>query len=72
MTTDRTPIAPPNASTDQAPNRPRGLPRRQRLAGGVASAVISAVLLGGIVYGMAGADEGLATMAGEPAGATFA
>ena len=45
-------IVTPNTSTDNARNRPVGLPRRQRIGAGLASAVISAVLLAGVVVGM--------------------
>ena len=38
MTTDRSAIVTPNTSTDNARNRPAGLPRRQRVASAAASA----------------------------------
>ena len=72
MTTTRTDdIVTPNASTDNASNRPAGLPRRQRLASAIASAVISGVLLGGIAYGMADSSDAPGVMAGEAATASL-
>jgi hypothetical protein len=69
MTTDRSRIVPPNASADRAPNRPAGLRRRERIGLGLASALISGVLLGGVVIGMTDSNGGPRVMAGE-AGAT--
>ena len=68
MTTTRTDdIVTPNASADNASNRPAGLPRRQRLASAIASALISGVLLGGVAYGMADVNDAPGAMAGDPA-----
>ncbi len=52
MTTDRTAVVTPNTSTDNAHNRPARLPRRQRVVSALASAAISGVMLGGVVFGM--------------------
>jgi hypothetical protein len=65
MPTDRNRTVSPNTSADQAPNRPAGLPRRQRIGLGLAGAVISGVLLGGVVLGMADTSDGARVMAGE-------
>ena len=72
MTADRTAIVPPNASADNARNRPAGLPRRQRVASAIASAVISGLLLGGVMFGMADLDEAPAVTAGTPDAAALA
>ena len=70
MTTDRTAIVTPCTSADNAPNRPAGLPRRQRVAAAIASAVISGLVLGGIAFGMCdGADAPVLTAASAAASA---
>ena len=67
MTTTRTEHVTPNTSTDNAANRPTGLPRRQRAAAAIASAVISAALLGGVLCGFIGPVDAPAAMAGAVA-----
>jgi len=69
MTTHRTAIVTPNTTTDNARNRPAGLPRRQRAVSMVASAVISGVMLGGVVFGMTDSHEA-PLVASAPAAAT--
>ena len=64
MTTVRNAIVTPNTSTDNARNRPASLPRRQRVASAIASAVISLVLLGGVVSGMLDASDARVVTAG--------
>ena len=61
MTTDRTAIVTPNTSADSARNRPASLPRRQRVASAIASAVISGVLLGSVVFGMVDSNDAATT-----------
>jgi hypothetical protein len=65
MNQHRTDIVTPNTSADNARNRPAGLPRRQRLGSAIVSAVISGVLLGGVVVGMTQASDGPQVMAGQ-------
>ena len=72
MTTDRTAIVTPNTSADNAPNRPAGLPRRQRVAAAIASAVISSVVLGGIAFGMCESGDAPALTAGGAVASTLA
>jgi ferric-dicitrate binding protein FerR (iron transport regulator) len=67
MTTTRTEHVTPNTSADNAANRPTGLPRRQRAAAAIASGLISAVLLGGVLYGFIGPVDAPAVIAGEAA-----
>ena len=67
MTTVRNAIVTPNTSTDNARNRPASLPRRQRVASAIASAVISSVLLGGVVFGMLDASDAPVVTAGTAA-----
>ena len=67
MTTDRTAIVTPNASADNARNRPAGLPRRQRVASAIASVAISGVLLGAVVFGMLEANDVPVVTAGTAA-----
>ena len=70
MTTDRRTIVTPNASADNARNRPASLPRRQRVASAVASAVISSVLLGGVVFGMIDSSDSPVVTAGTATAST--
>jgi len=72
MTTDHTAIVTPNTSADRARNRPAGLPRRQRVASAIASAVIAGVMLGGVVFGMTGSHEGPLVAAGPAAASASA
>ena len=67
MTTDRTAIVTPNTSADNARNRPASLPRRQRVASAIASAVISGALLGGVVFGMLDSNDAPVVTAGTAA-----
>ncbi len=64
MTAHRTAILPPNTSVDNARNRPASLPRRHRVASAIASALISGVLLGGVVFGMVDSKDAAAVTAG--------
>jgi hypothetical protein len=64
MTTDRTVLVTPNASTDNAANRPTRLPRRQRVASALASAIVSGVMLGGVVFGMIDSNDAPAVATG--------
>jgi len=57
MTTDRSPLATPNASADNARNRPSCLPRRERVVSALASVVVSGVMLGGVVFGMIDSND---------------
>ena len=72
MTTHRTAIVTPNTSTDNARNRPAGLPRRHRVASAIASAVISGVLLGSVVFGMVDSRDAATVTAGTASVATLA
>ena len=72
MTTDRTPIVTPNASTDNARNLPASLPRRQRVASAIASVAISGVLLGAVVFGMLDSSDAPVVTAGTGATSTLA
>jgi hypothetical protein len=65
MTTDHTAIITPNASADNAHNRPARLPRGSRFAAAIASAVISGVVLGGIAVGMCDTDDSAVVTAGS-------
>ncbi len=67
MTTVRNTIVTPNASADNAPNRPASLPRRQRVVSAIASAVISGVLLGSVVFGMLETNDAPVLTAGDAA-----
>ena len=67
MTASHRAIVTPNTSTDHAPNRPAPLPRRQRVAAAIASALISAFVLGGVLCGFTGAGDAPAVIAGEAA-----
>ncbi len=62
-----TDVVTPNTSTDNARNRPAGLPCRQRIGSAIASALISGVLLGSVIYGMTDSNDGPQVMAGEAA-----
>ena len=70
MTTDRTAIVTPNTSADNAPNRPAGLPRRQRAVAAIASAVISGLVLGGIAFGMCESGDAPVLTAGGATAST--
>ena len=72
MTTARNAIVTPNTSTDNARNRPAGLPRRHRVASAIASAVVSGVMLGGVVFGMLETNDAPAVTAGTASVSTFA
>ena len=69
MTPTRTEPVTPNTSADNAANRPAGLPRRQRAAAAIASGVVSAVLLGGVLYGFVAPTDAPGVIAGEGAAA---
>ncbi len=72
MTADRTRIVTPNTSADNARNRPAGLPRRQRVASAIASALISGVLLGGIAFGMLDSNDAPVVTAGTASASNVA
>lgn len=72
MTTARHLVVTPNTSADNASNRPASLPRRQRLAAAIASAVISGVVLGGIAFGMCDSGDAPVVTAGGAAASTLA
>jgi hypothetical protein len=55
----------PNTSADSASNRPNRRLLRQCVAAAIASCVISSVLLGGVLFGMAGSADAPMLIAGE-------
>ncbi len=57
--------AAPASNTPTQPSRLPPLPRRQRIGAAVASAVVSTVLLSGVVVGLTGVPDGASQMAAQ-------